>query len=428
MKKKILVALIFVIVISGLCIYHIKQAKWQISDAYGEWKVVRLVGAYDGTKGDLPYGSNIGRSFCITEEKIIDSTDLQEAILEDEEQRCFSMDILQREETVFDVVKSEDIAQFQIQEGIIVDNVGLKGDVISKYTFSAKENNDYHIGTEFSVFTYNDKNKMLVDLPMGYYLLERFKEQQKVKEPYGRWMVNYRISKGNSKENGIKFMDYYGQCFDITKDLFGRCNTSLSQVKWEVKEVNRIDFEKQNGIQEGLGLNNEKIQVWFGTGKNNFSVQMIPINDSEMMILIDEQWFMLKKVEEYQKPKEKTEDILTGNWKFVQFLAAGEVDEDKEWELGRSDYIAGWYTTIESFDPIWYAENAVSDWNIAEYSVLELCDKYEIPANVACIFNSNECLQVATRKVYEMEQIFIILDKDTIIRGRNGLWYILEKM
>lgn len=404
-----------------------EKSQWKMSDTYGQWKVVRLVGEYQATKGELPYGTNIGRSFVITKNMIKDSTDLQEALAEDEEQRCFSMNVMQRDESVFEVDKPENIGEFQVQEGIILDYVGFKHNVIYKYTFNTQDDDDYHTMPEFSVYTYNDKDQLLVSLPMGYYLLERFKEQKKGIEPYGCWMVSYRTSKGNSKEYGIEFMDYYGQCFEITEDSFGRCDVELSKIKWEVTELNKVDFEQQHGIQEGLGINNEKIDVWFGVGENDLSIMVIPINGTEIIMLIDGQWFVLKNVNKYQESKEEISEILKDNWKFEQLVAAEEIDPCKE-ICGASDYKAWWYTQRVLFDSRMYAENAVSDWIIEKCSALEFYNKYDVPDNVRCLFQDEDFLQVAIRKGYGIEEIYVLIDKNTIIRGRNGLWYILRSV
>ena len=405
----------------------VEEFSSETNDVYGEWKVTRLIGAYQATKGDLPYGTNVGRSFVITGEKITDSTDLQEALEEDEEQRCFSMDVTQREESVFKVVKPEDIGEFQRNEGIILDYVGFRKEAISKYTFSTCDDDDYHTMPEFSVYTYNDKDKLLVSLPMGHYLMERFKEQQKGLNPYGRWMVSYRISEGNSKENGIAFMDYYGQCFDIAQESFGRCDTGLSEVKWEVREFNKIDFEKQYDIQEGLGLNNEKIDVWFGESENDFPVLIVPVNDTEIIMLINEQWYMLEQVKEYREPEEEIYAILNDEWKFAQLVAAGEVDTDKE-ICGTSDYKAWWYTQRVTFDVRNYAKNAVTDWKTERCFALEFYNKYNVPDNVQYLFHDEDFLQVAIRQAYGIEEIYVVINQNTMIRGRNGLWYKLIKI
>lgn len=54
-----LIITIFILLISGIDVYRSDNQHWNIDNVYGKWKVTRLIGAYKGTKGDMPYGSNI---------------------------------------------------------------------------------------------------------------------------------------------------------------------------------------------------------------------------------------------------------------------------------------------------------------------------------------------------------------------------------
>ena len=426
----IYVCSLLILALVGIGFYRMQDAKWEAEDVYGDWKVTRLVGAYKGTKGMLPYGSNIGRTISITEKKITDSTDLEEAIAEADEQRCFTMNIGQVEETAFDLSESEKIAVFQIHKDMILDYVGFKNETITQFVF-IRENDceDYHMAPEFEVFSYNDKseNKILVDLPLGYYILEPFKEQKKGIEPYGRWMITYRLSGGSDNESDITFMNDYGQCFDIAEDAFGECAEGMSQVNWTVVEENKSEFEEENNIEEGLGLRDESIEIWQGTNEEGLVVQVIPVNEKEIIVPIDGQWFMLEKVEAYQELGRKTEDILTGDWKFVQLLATGEVDESKELANHRGDYQALWYTLTDTFDSDSLTDDA-KGLEINDYVALEFLELYDVPHNITCLFEEDDILHTASCMRGEAEAVYIVIDEDTIIRGRNGLWYELEKV
>ena len=409
-----------------------QEAIWRPEDVYGNWKVTRLIGAYKSTKGDLSYGTNIGRSFSITDESIIDSTGLQDAVEEADEQRCYSMKVLKQEEHIIDISKQENIKKFQLKNGIILSYAGIEDNIISQYVFysdNGEFNDDYHMAPELEVFSYsqNDKDKLIVSLPMGFYLLERFKEQKKVENPYGFWMIESLISKGNSKKKGIEFFDYYGQCFEIAEEYVEYYGKIEMEIKWEKDLISKVDYERKYQIKEGLGLENDELEIWCGTGKNNFTLQLIPVTYDEIIVLWENQWFLVSRLPQYEEPAENIEAILNGNWKIVQLLGMGYVDETME-ICGREDYKAWWYTQSVTFDQTLYAENAVTDWEILTCTALEFDEKFDVPENITYLFKENDMLHLGIREVRGMEEIYIVLDKDTLFRGRNGLWYELKRV
>lgn len=44
------------------------------------------------------------------------------------------------------------------------------------------------------------------------------------------------------------------------------------------------------------------------------------------------------------------------------------------------------------------------------------------------MLKKTDILQVAVRRVKQVEEMYIILDDNSMIRGRNGLWFRLEKI
>lgn len=435
----LLVIGIFVLLLIGIYTYRTKSEPWKIEDVYGSWKVTRLIGAYKGTKGNLLYGNHIGRTFTITNENIMDSFGVESAIEEADGQICYSMQILKQDEDVIDVSKQENLQEFQIESGIILYYAGIKENSISQYTFYAEHSEpndaeseivrDYHMAPEFEVFSYSqkDKDKLIVSLPIGFYLLERFKKQEKVENPYGFWMIENLISRGNSEKGGIDFYNYYGQCFELSERYAGCCGKTGTEVIWEKDLVFREAFEKKNNIQEGLGLENDKLGIWYGTGKDGFVIQIIPVNEDEIIISWEGQWFSAKKVPQYEESLENIEAVLYGDWKIVQLLGIGHVDENKElW--GREDYIAWWYTRSVTLDHEMYAEDAVTDWESASYTASEFYRKFEVPENMTYLFRDDDVLHIGIQKVYGIEEVYILINKDTLIRGRNGLWYKLERV
>lgn len=75
-----------------------------------------------------------------------------------------------------------------------------------------------------------------------------------------------------------------------------------------------------------------------------------------------------------------------------------------------------------------YAENAVTDWKIREYDALTFFQEFNVPKNITRLFNSDDILHVGIRKSYDVGEMYIVINENTLIRERNGLWYKLERM
>lgn len=430
-----LIITIFILLISGIDVYRSDNQHWNIDNVYGKWKVTRLIGAYKGTKGDMPYGSNIGRSFIITDKNIKDSTTIQDAIEEADEQRCFSMKVQFQKENIFDVTRPNIIKELQMDFGLVLWSAGITDNVILQYIFYSDENEfinqnvNYCMASEFEVLSYRqeDKDKLIVDLPMGFYILERFKKQEKGEIPYGLWMVENLISRGREEKYGIAFYDYYGKCFDIAEDYVIDDEGKETEINWKKTLVSKDTFEQEYGIHEGLGLEDDELEVWYGMGKDNNIIQLIPINSNEIIMPLKEQWFLLTKIPQYEEPLEKCETVLSGDWKITQLIGTGNVNPDIE-ICGRSDYKAWWYTQAITFNEDMYAANAVTDWEIREYDALTFFQEFNVPKNITRLFNSDDILHIGIRKSYDVEEMYIVIDENTLIRERNGLWYKLERM
>ena len=70
----------------------------------------------------------------------------------------------------------------------------------------------------------------------------------------------------------------------------------------------------------------------------------------------------------------------------------------------------------------------VSDWKTEKILAGDFKDKYDVPVNVMGMFDESDILHVAAREVDHVEEIYIILERDRMIRGRNGLWFELKKI
>lgn len=437
--KKIIVFLILVFVIAIVfCKLNGDYSgptdeNWHIDDIYGEWKVTRLIGLWQGSKDLWTYGNQVGRSFKISEDKIVDSQIRGDVMQELYSPPCYSMDILRYEENDIDVSTRENLVHFQISEDIILYEAGILDSSIFKCTFYAADREaedirekDFFMSDELEVFSYSRDNKdmLVISLPVGHYLLERYQMQEKTDKLTGLWMVESLVSRGNGELWGIDFFDMYGKCIDISAEYIDEGGTR-KQIKWRTKEVDKGNFENQYGIKEGLGLENETIQIWYGEGMEDNSAIVIPINEQEIIYQIGEEWFKLHRVEQYTETITDEPEILQGNWKFVQLLASENVDEEVEQQ---ADYKAWWYGCLLMFDNSRYEEGTISDWIIEEYDADIFYDKYCVPLNVVNILNDIDTVHVALRTFNGLEEIYIILSDDTMIRARNGLWYKIVRI
>lgn len=409
------------------------EEDWHIEDIYGNWKVTRLIGLQSGSKDLWTYGNQIGRSFKISEDKIVDSQLRGDRMQEFYSPTCYSMDILRYEENDVDVSAREDCAHFQIETGIILSEAGISDSLIFQGIFYALGRQsedigerDYFMAHKFEVFSYSRDNKdmLVMQLPVGVYLLERYRTQEKADRPDGLWMVESLVSRGGGELWGIDFFDRYGECIDISEGYVEK-DGNRSPVKWSVKEVNKENFENRYGIKEGLGLENETIKVWYGDGAEDFSAIVIPVNEQEIIYKIGEEWYKLHKVESYDGKVTDELDILQGEWKFVQLLASEDVNEENELQ---SDYKAWWYGYLLRLDESSYADGAGSDWIIEEYDADAFYDEYDVPSSVVNVLNGMETVHAAFRSSDGVEEIYIILDSDTMIRERNGLWYKIVRI
>lgn len=430
-KKKFIFILLIFFSCGLLFLYSdvtYKKESWKFSDIYGRWKVVRVIYQAKGGYGESPLGNEIGRSFDISENIIKDSKSYDEAMLE--KQICYNMDVLYCEENEFDVSNGHVMRDFQIRNNIILSYAGITDTIILEYTFYAKadniKDNGLYYALEMTVFPYQTGNKdlLVMHFPYGSYILQRYKKQEKIEDLQGNWMVEELVSRGRSEETGIDFIKMYGKVYEVSNDkLIYEGNTQ--EISYTKKIVKTEEFEQANFINEGLGIENEKIEVFHMKINDEYETDMIPINNNEMIVKIDEQWFCLKRIKEYTGSTIPVDNILRGEWKPTLLMAIEDVNENLEANTYNSPL--WWYGNQVILDKEVYVVD-VSEWSINKISVSDMQKMYDIPQNVLDMFNKSDVLQIAVRIVNQVEEIYIILDDNSMIRGRNGLWFRLEKI
>lgn len=430
-KKQFLFALLIIFACVLLFLYsdvtYIKKS-WNLNDIYGKWKVVRVVYQAKGGYGELPLGNEIGRSFYISENIIKDSKSYNKAMLE--KQICYNMDVLYCEENKFDVSNGDIMRDFQMRNNIILSYAGITDTIISEYTFYAKsdniKDNELNYALEMTVFPYqtDNKNLLVMQFPYGSYILQRYKKQEEIEDLQGTWMVEELVSRGRREETGIDFIKMYGKVYEMfdNKLIY---EGNAYEISYTKTFVTTDEFEQTNFINEGLGIENKQIEVFHMEVNEEYETDVIPINNNEMIVKIDEQWFCLKRIKEYVYSTIPVDDILRGEWKPVLLLAIENVNENLEANTYNSPL--WWYGNRVIMDEEGYAVE-VSEWNINKISASDMQKMYDIPQNVMSMFKKTDILQVAVRRVNQVEEMYIILDDNSMIRGRNGLWFRLEKI
>ncbi|MBD5395713.1 MAG: hypothetical protein HDR71_15955 [Lachnospiraceae bacterium] len=420
--------IIFLLFIYILISHHSDKDSFGINDVYGNWKVTRVIYQAKGGYGELPLGNEIGRSFSISEDKIKDSKSYDTAVLE--KQVCYDIDVLQYEEKKYDVSGWETLVDFQFNNNIVLDKAGIADTIISEYTFyaykgGAKEEDPFY-APAMTVFPYKESNKDILVKKFNYgsYILERYKNQIKTGNLQGKWLVEGLISRGRGEKEGIDFIENYGKVYQFADDIL-KCADSEYKVSYQKEAVDREDYENINGISEGLGIENKEIYIFHVKLPDDRVIEVIPINDNEIIAQIGEQWFCLKRIKDYVEPAVYDESILNGEWKPTLLMAIGDVDPEMEANNYSSPLY--WYGNSVMLDADAYVVS-VSEWKTDSIQAKDFKEKYNVPQNVIETFNDTDMLHIASRKVGQAEEIYIILDHSTMLRGRNGLWFRLEKI
>lgn len=410
-----------------LCNGDKENDSWDVDDIYGNWKVTRVVYAAESGYGDFSLGNEIGRSFCILEETITDSKQHDEAMIE--KRICYDMRIQGYEKNEFDVSDNEIAAEFNFRNNIVLSIAGITDTVIPEFTlYGDKEGaeDDPCYASFMRLFPYknNNKNMLVMELPYGSYILERSARQEKTESLWGKWMVEELVSRGTGEREGIDFVEKYGNVYQFTDNRLAYRDGEY-EVSYAKEIVDCKHYEKENSIEEGLGISNNKIVVFHVEINNRDNMEVIPVNENEIIAQIENQWFRLKRIKEYLGPAAPTEDILTGEWKPVLLIEMENVDTGLE--ALTYNNLFWWYGNCVKIDASWYSVE-VSDWKIEKTRAGDFEERYSVPSNVMDMFTESDILHTAVREVNHVREVYIILDNERMIRGRNGLWFELEKL
>lgn len=164
-----------------------------------------------------------------------------------------------------------------------------------------------------------DNQHLIVSWLSGEYLLEKFDTQNNeisLEDIFGEWKIDRLDSYDSTYEGQIKDVEYipeyrtehlklsefyapdwFSQSVNVTEDelkIGANINGKITSIQSQV--VNKDQFEKQQGIHDGLSLNNEELSVWqiyYGDGNDVLTV--VPVNKNKMIAHIEMGWFVLTK-------------------------------------------------------------------------------------------------------------------------------------
>lgn len=236
----------------------------------------------------------------------------------------------------------------------------------------------------------------------------------------GEWLIDYMVSE---KEGVIRpnldYIENYGQIYAFMPRRVG-INEQEFPASYTSHKVNRINFEQENHIREGLGVKNKKITLVEVECKEQENLMVIPLNKQELLIYVQGRWYHAQKLQK-RAPYAISDTYFLGAWKPVQLLYI----ENRNNEESYIDGPLYPYGDLYSFSVWDYVETN-------KCNASEMIEQMEIPVNIQKMLNVDNTYWTAWRytKMWgkRRKEQFIVLDEETMIVKREGLWYLLKRV
>lgn len=422
------------ILLAGAIIFCIGILQTRKTDAlrddpiYGDWKVTRIV-TYEPMwrYGQQYLGSELGRTISITPDSISDSRLLEEAKSLGQVIYEFEYDDYDRYK--WNLADREEVRSFQLRHHLIIWDTGFSTEEIYEYTFYAKVTPpDSYIMDEFDIlmFEQNDTYYLLADFPLGYYVLEREKTQ-KSKDISGEWMIDYLVSeKEGIVRPNLDFMEEYGKIYTFEAGKTAE-NGKEFQASYVTHRANRVEYEQENHIPDGLGIKNREITWIEVKSDEQDALRIIPINRQEALIGVRERWYHARKFERKKEYDLSPDDYFQDCWKPVQLLYIE--DKGNQW----TNWMEWLYD--EPLQPygIQFYGSVFNGLKMYRYTVPQMEEQMMIPPNIQMMLDTDKSYWIAYQYIDRYLEIrdswmkFIILDEQTMICEYDGLWYLVEK-
>lgn len=396
---------------------------------YGDWKVTRIV-TYEPLScyGHQYLGSELGRTISITPDSISDSRLLEEAKSLGQVIYEFEYDDYDRYK--WDLSDREEVRRFQLKHQLIIWMTGFSINEIYEYTFYAKATPpDSYIMDKFDIlmFEQNHTYYLLANFPLGYYILEREKTQ-KSKDISGEWMIDYLVSeKEGIVRPNLDFLEEYGKIYTFETGKTAE-NGKKFQASYVTHRENRVEYEQENHIPDGLGIKNREITWIEVKSDEQDALRIIPINRREALIGVRERWYHARKFEQKKEYDLSPDNYFQDCWKPVQLLYIE--DKGKQW--------TNWMDWLydEPLQPygIQFYGSIFNELKMYRYTVPQMEEQMIIPPNVQMMLDTDKSYWVAYQYIDRYLEIrdswmkfIIILDEQTMICEYDGLWYLVEK-
>lgn len=276
------------------------------------------------------------------------------------------------------------------------------------------------------MFEQNHTYYLLANFPLGYYILEREKTQ-KSKDISGEWMIDYLVSeKEGIVRPNLDFLEEYGKIYTFETGKTAE-NEKEFQASYVTHRENRVEYEQENHIPDGLGIKNREITWIEVKSDEQDALRIIPINRREALIGVRERWYHARKFEQKKEYDLSPDNYFQDCWKPVQLLYIE--DKGKQW--------TNWMDWLydEPLQPygIQFYGSIFNELKMYRYTVPQMEEQMIIPPNVQMMLDTDKSYWVAYQYIDRYLEIrdswmkFIILDEQTMICEYDGLWYLVEK-
>ena len=325
MKKSIfLIGIISVVLTSCLSVKKAETEEKPTSETEelisleGEWKVTEHIAGQVRLSAHSHEEHYLGRSITIGAETIIRSLDFWPNGLDYKLYRyCM---------TEFETISSKDsrfYGENNLDEGW---DKALGEQDLTLVTYSMGK--DDYISNKQS-FLITQDGQVICEYYGRYYFMERYKEADtdlSIEELLGNWCVKRLVSyqngwKGNnsvgraweriyhrpiSEEEGANFYpeEFLNNIVKIEAEgiKLYRENQLLESCTLEGYTsllLDKHDYQKEKGVNDGLGISNREIQIFVGEGQAGdgklLDGEIVVINDSEAIMKLYQGWYLLEK-------------------------------------------------------------------------------------------------------------------------------------
>ena len=318
MKKTIFLIGIISIVLTSCLIMKKVEAKEESINLEGEWKVTEYIAGHIMLSDYSHEEHYWGRSITIGPETIIESLDYWPDGLNYKLYRyCI---------TEFETISSKDSSFYgknYLDKGW---EKALGEQDLTLVTYSMGEG-DY--SSDKQSFLITQDGQVICQYYGRYYFMERYKEADtdlSMEELLGNWCVKRLVSyqngwKGNnsvgraweriyhrpiSEEEGANFYpeEFLNNIVKIEAEgiKLYRENQLLESCTLEGYTsllLDKHDYQKEKGVNDGLGISSREIQIFVGEGQTGdgklLDGEIVVINDSEVIMKLYQGWYLLEK-------------------------------------------------------------------------------------------------------------------------------------